>query len=196
MNALFVGFTLRDGSNWQWFGFFLFLSAMAGGIALLWILFWLVLPAPTPEITATITLREKFAANPKVLVHGFGLWDKDGQAPMALAGCDGATFLYAPGYTGALSEPVGFRDIAEVMGRVAVDLVYLNCEGAEFGILSRLLEAGKLAQVRYLMVQFHPNPTIPGCHVEDYEALCQALVATHTVVTNQGTRWHSWRRNG
>ena len=59
--ALFVGFTLRDGSNWHWFGFGIFLTAMIGGIVLLWTIFWFALPAAQPVVPTPPTLREKFA---------------------------------------------------------------------------------------------------------------------------------------
>lgn len=60
--ALFVGFTLRDGSNWHWFGFTVFLAAMAGAILVLWTALRLITPAERPIVSGPSTVRDKSAA--------------------------------------------------------------------------------------------------------------------------------------
>jgi hypothetical protein len=60
--ALFVGFTLRDGSNWHWFGFTVFLAAMAGAIVVLWTALWLATPATRPIVPGPPTVRDNGTA--------------------------------------------------------------------------------------------------------------------------------------
>lgn len=146
-----------------------------------------------PQVAFATMLAQKFADNPKVVVHPFGLWDRKGRQPMALGGTDGATFVYPVDYAGEMSEDAGFLDIIEAIGKSQIDLLFLNCEGSEFGILSRMLRRKRLAQVKYLMVQFHP--LILGAHVNHYERLCERISQTHCPITDWGPTWRSWRRD-
>lgn len=146
-----------------------------------------------PQEPFAATLATMFAANRKVTVHPYGLSDHEGAEPMALAGCDGATFLYEKGYRGALSEPCALRDIGAETWPDTMSLLFLNCEGSEFAILHRLLNTNRLAQVENLLVQFHPGPAGPG--VEDAERLSRVIDHTHRRLGEHGLTWRSWRRH-
>ena len=82
-----------------------------------------------------------------------GLLDETaGYLPMREAGNDACSFFSLPG--GRDMGEGAAVDVAEVW-RGPLDLMLLNCEGAEFPIIRRLYDIGALCHVRHLVAQFH-----------------------------------------
>jgi hypothetical protein len=122
--SLFVGFTLRDGSNWHWFGFGVFLAAMIGSMVLLWTLLWFAVPAVQPVVPLAPTLREKFAA---------GCWHLTTYGSAAIAG---TVFGYFVRYLLSIFAPWEHGEILVVPA--ALSLVLL------LGVISVLYGALKM----------------------------------------------------
>lgn len=141
-----------------------------------------------PQLPFAAMLQQMFEANPKVRVHPYGLRDHEGAAPMAQDGSFGCTFRYLPDTAGPLSPPYDFRDVNAEL-REPVDLLFLNCEGGEWEILSRLLDTGRIRLVKYVLAQFHEQAADRFSHLKE------RMAQTHSIIHDGGMVWTSWGRN-
>jgi FkbM family methyltransferase len=102
-------------------------------------------------------LYERFSGNAKVRCFEYGLHDADARRPLVQTGPGSSVFpeTMAPN---APTSIVDVRDVLGVMDEIGcshVDLVKLNIEGGEYEVLERLLETGRIRDIRCLLVQFH-----------------------------------------
>lgn len=125
---------------------------------------------PIPQLATS--LRNNFASNPKITVHGFGVSDTDTTA----------TFTFStgnrPGHEGESSSGVNttvagtpvqvqLRDVNAVLSEVRAaagrnpDVVSVNCEGCEYAVLRRMAETGWLQVVRYVQLSWHTANGVP-----------------------------------
>ena len=108
-------------------------------------------PAPRPYAQ----LSAKFAGNERVHVHPYGLGGRDSTGSLALAGA-GASFYDADPTFDRIEVPI--RDVVgvlEELGLDEIDLIKINIEGGEYDLVDRLASSGRLAQMRYVLIQFH-----------------------------------------
>jgi FkbM family methyltransferase len=141
-----------------------------------------------PEFAAK--LDRKFAPNPKISVHPVALGAADGSAVIHMQG-DISSTRFTPSQSS--ETPVTVRDVASFVNVEAdgVDLLKLNIEGDEYALLERLLDAGLMTNIRYLLVQFHD-------HVPDVERRLARIEAgleeTHQLMWRFPFIWESWER--
>lgn len=140
---------------------------------------------PVPAFAAGVA--DRFAGSAHVTVHPCGLSDKDEQVRFSLA--DEASGFYSEG--GDCVE-VSLRDADDVLADLdRVDLMKLNIEGGEYAVLGRLIETGKIADVRYLQVQFHLfSPKSRRL----YRRIARSLSRTHRLMWRYPFVWESWER--
>src|SRR3990167_3317375 len=72
-----------------------------------------------------------------------------------------------------------------------LDLLKLNCEGAEFEIMENLLASGLISRIRFIQIQYHSGVE---CGEERYAAICAKLNETHMKQWGYGWMWESWGR--
>lgn len=145
-----------------------------------------------PNFHAQVTRR--FESNSKIRCFGFGLGDKNANL-MATRAAMGTT-LYPDGDVGAAADQieVPVRDVVEVMdelGSPSIDLMKINIEGGEYGLLERMIAAERVRDVRCFMIQFHE--WIDGSY-RRRNAIRKALRQTHDVRWEYTFCWEQWVR--
>jgi len=111
-----------------------------------------------PEPSLVDLLRERAAAEPRIVVHPFGLGRADARLTMQIDG-PASTVFGDDGREDVVGRTqVEIRDAAEVfdeLGLDRIDFMKVNIEGGEFDLIERLHETGWLPRIRYVLVQFH-----------------------------------------
>ena len=85
------------------------------------------------------------------------------------------------------------RDADEFLRETGVsrwDLVKLNIEGGEYGLLEHLIETGAIRKMCHLQVQFHLH--VPGAK-ERYRRIARQLRRTHKLQWRYPFVWESWK---
>lgn len=130
----------------------------------------------------------RFANHPRIVVINTGLWDKDvDSTPLFVDGTSSSLFVSA-----AQKVNVRLADIAELpILQGPVDLISLNCEGAEYTILERLLDTGLISLIEHIQVQFHdilPDAALRRSNIR------LRLEQTHTERYCYPFVWEAWSR--
>ena len=81
-------------------------------------------------------------------------------------------------------------DASALLDADHIALLKLNCEGAEYEILERLLETGDAQRIRDIQVQFH---TCAPHWQERYDAIAAGLGVTHELTYRAPFCWENWR---
>lgn len=112
---------------------------------------------PIKEFFSTCQFR--FRDNPKVKVFNFGLGGKNSRATLKKQGMNTSAVREEMPKDCVFGDPVPeeveVRDITEVFPFDKVDLVSLNCEGAEYEVLQRLIDTDLIGRINHLQIQFH-----------------------------------------
>jgi FkbM family methyltransferase len=142
---------------------------------------------PVPAFAASIARR--FAKNPRVTVHAFGLGADERTIRLSLA-ADGTSALRAAGRETVEGRIERAAEWFSREGVQRVDLMKVNVEGAEYELLEHLLDAGLMPRIRNLQVQFHDF--VPDARAR-MEAIRRRLAATHAPDWQFEFVWESWR---
>ena len=135
---------------------------------------------------------ERFAADPAVFCHPFGLGDKEEELEMR--DDSDASGAFNPASAGKPVEKVRVRPFSTVFAESGVrriDLLKVNIEGGEFALLDHLIGSGLINDVVHLQVQFHDF--FPDA-APRRDRLRQLLGRTHVVQWNFPFIWESWKR--
>lgn len=131
---------------------------------------------------------QRFAGNPKIHSHCYGLGRSAGVFPITDDADASSFFGSSPG--GRLNAEV--RPVVESLGALGIaqiDLLKINIEGGEYEVLPALAKAGWLPKIRNLQIQFHT------CG-EDYEgarnAIRRELEQTHRETWCYRFVWENW----
>lgn len=112
---------------------------------------------------------------------------------VALSGHEGKDVLYLKDASSSLFKEWAKSDrllrvktakLSNFMPGFDVDVLKINCEGAEYDILEDLYEHGWFVRVKQFVIQFHK--TSNQRRLEAY------LLQTHDLVSS--TKWEIWRR--
>lgn len=135
--------------------------------------------------------QRRFAGNDDVRCFQFGLSARDEEATIYKSG-DG-TSLFRPGAAGDTDRIrlKSFDSVLEECGIAEVDLLKVNIEGAEYGLLEAMLASGAMARVNFLQVQFHKF--FRGAD-RQRDAIRRRLRETHEEMWNYPFVWESWAR--
>lgn len=129
-------------------------------------------------------LREKFAGNPKIHVSSLGLSNGTHTTHMGVQGDSTGEFSRSE------ERHVAVLDDVDVLMDRRIDLLKLNCEGAEFAILERLLECKKMHLIDYLQVQFH---TVVPNYQSRWENIRAQLLTTHELMFDAPWCWEGYK---
>lgn len=142
-------------------------------------------PAPQAFRIAQERLRGKH----KVHLHPFGVGATNETAPLGDCERDGASFCRDV-EPAVMAEKRRFAEVLDELGIQNVDLMSLNIEGGEYELLAHLLDTGKIAVFRQMMIQWHWRQQGD----EELQHALQARVAqTHRMMWNYGA-WEGWER--
>lgn len=144
---------------------------------------------PVPVFADRIEAR--FAANPDVVVHPYGLADRSGDVTMTLDADRSSV-----GRPGAHSTTAHLEEAATAFAELGLDradLVKINIEGGEYDLLEHLVDTGWIGRLDHLQIQFHRDVD----NVEGRIASVRArLEATHVLDWRYELIWESWHRRG
>ena len=144
-----------------------------------------------PSSQGVADLRSRFADEPRVQVHPYGLGRADATSRLALAG-PGSLVSDDPGAFGA--EQVEVRDVVEVLDELDLDRIGVmkcNIEGGEFDLFERLIESDRLGAIDVVLVQFHEWH--PGAH-RRRRAIRRELARRHEELWDYPWVFECWRR--
>lgn len=128
----------------------------------------------------------RFYANPKITCTNYGLWSRDEEQPFCLNGTRSS--LYGPWP----NSRVQLKDVMKMFTITPdVDLISLNCEGAEYAILDRVLDQGWMNRFDHVQVQFHDN--VPGAAMMRSD-IRERMRQTHEERWCYPMIWESWHR--
>lgn len=142
---------------------------------------------PVPEFARAIAKR--FAQNPRVSVHDFGLGARTETIRMSLA-ADGTSALRVIGTQTVEGRIERAADWFAGENVTRVDLMKVNIEGGEYALLEHLLDAGLISRIGNLQVQFHDF--VPDARAR-MDAIRQRLTRTHEPEWQFEFVWESWR---
>ena len=137
-------------------------------------------------------IRRRFARNPDVVVHGFGLAAETREATIRRAGVGSSLYGDERGLGAAASEPVLLRRADEFLageGMERVDLMKVNIEGGEYDLLSHLIDTALVERITNLQVQFHDF--VPDAERRMHE-IQAGLRRTHVPAWQTEWVWESW----
>ena len=138
-------------------------------------------------------VEDRFAQNPLVTVHRFGLGGES-RRDSILVDEGASSAVLTPVGVEAEREEIEIRDVVEVMDsldRDEIDLLKVNIEGGEYELLERLLAAGRASRIRHLQIQFHPR--VPDAEPRR-RAIQEGLSETHRQIWDYPWIWESWER--
>jgi FkbM family methyltransferase len=135
-------------------------------------------------------IKNRFAKNPKIIVHKFGLSDKSEDSLISL-NADGSSVHG----NGKKQAPIKLKSVADFwqeaqIGEVA--LMKINIEGGEYLLLENLISAGLVKHVHNLQIQFHK---ISNEAIKLRDNLQVELNKTHKQAWDYPFVWESWSIN-
>jgi FkbM family methyltransferase len=134
---------------------------------------------------------QRFIENPKIKCFNYGLSNEEGSFTLSQQG-DGSR-IFMQDSNGA-SEQVSVKNASSVIrsfGIAEINLIKINIEGGEFGVLSSLISSGLISSIDHVQVQFHefvPN----SWKLRDQLRI--ELTKTHNELWNYPFVWESWAR--
>jgi FkbM family methyltransferase len=134
---------------------------------------------------------KRFAENVRIQCLYYGLSNQDGR--FFLTPLENASRIDTHA-TQASVEEVTVRNITAVIEELKlgqIDLIKINVEGAEFDILSALIESGYISRLNHIQVQFHEF------HPDSWslrDKIRIQLGKTHTESWNFPFVWESWSK--
>ena len=132
---------------------------------------------PMPQAFAQIPEAWKYETS-RITAFPYGVGAKTERVRMAFTNDSSSQFTPHS----AADPEVLIRDVVEVFDELDignVDLMKINIEGGEYALLERMDEAGMLARVRFLQIQFHSCGAGPQGCVKHRLAIRETLDKTH-----------------
>ncbi len=90
---------------------------------------------------------------PSAEIHAFALGGKNGVFPFYQRNNTASSFFTLK--SNEKTVDVEMRNAAEELEGLNIDLLFMNCEGSEYEILSALEQKDSLKNIQYMMIQFH-----------------------------------------
>ena len=143
-----------------------------------------------PQIWAVERMIMRFAENPKIVIHPYGLWLQPGNFPLSNAFTDGATLM------GAEERPVILgrfeyyqAELDKFQGDIDVGL--MNIEGAEYMLLPAMIANGQMERFRYFWCQFHTGFEL---YEGQSDKIMENMFHTHDLLWDCFPTAVAWRR--
>lgn len=134
---------------------------------------------------------DRFAGNPKLHAHCYGLSDKNGMFA-ATDDADASSFVSLEKSDRQIScELKSAPEALAALGIDHIDLLKINIEGGEYEVLPALIEAGWIPRIRFLQIQFH---TVGNDYEAARDSIRAELEKTHDEEWCYRFFWEGWRR--
>ena len=136
-------------------------------------------------------IQRRFARNPNVRVHHFGLAGIARTTPISLRGDRSSVVTpRADGNARRMVRLARAEDAFDELDLEFIDLMKINIEGGEYELLEHLIDTGRVMRVGNIQVQFHD--CLPDAR-ERMESLRDRLAKTHEVTYQEEFIWENWR---
>ena len=154
-----------------------------------------------PIPTFIYELESKFKDNSRVKIFPFAVDAENAKIKMNDGDGDASNMF---GSDGKNKTEVEVKDIVEVIyksmemeNKMEIDLLHINCEGCELGILERLIEfngGDLLKKIKNIEVQFHPQDKYKELEaVSRYCRIQEHLSRTHFLTYHFHFVWENWK---
>ena len=142
-----------------------------------------------------LTIKDRFKLNKMIKVFPFGLSsktestliDKNGESSSVLVNNSNNKVIKSR----EKIQLVNIVDFINEQNIVDVDLMKINIEGAEYDVLSKLLDENKLINIKYLQIQFHD---LDKNSYKKKEDIRNKLRETHNCEYCYEFIWENWIR--
>lgn len=136
-------------------------------------------------------IERRFAGNPYVIVHAFGLAEETKTVAYALNG--DATSMLKTGKSMGTMRLVKAADflLGEKIGQI--DLMKINIEGGEYDLLDHLIDTRAVSRIVNIQVQFHD--ILPDAE-RRMIAIQRRLEDTHHLTYQFPFVWENWQLKG
>lgn len=134
-------------------------------------------------------IKNKFSHNKKVKSFHFGLSNIEEKMNISLA--DNSSSVYIKSDE---TETIQLKSIVEFIESnkiEKVDLIKINIEGGEYGVLESLLESNLISKFTNIQVQFH-DFIIPNAK-QRMNAIQEKLSITHKLTYQYEFVWENWQ---
>lgn len=117
-----------------------------------------------PQRWAYEIARQKLDRFHNAYVFNCALGDISGDFEMGEYETDGCSFVRVGQRVGGTGRMHEITDAFDRLGIVRVDVMMVNVEGYEYRLIPYMAGAGMMAQIKNIMVQFHPETTDETTH--------------------------------
>jgi FkbM family methyltransferase len=135
------------------------------------------------------SIKNRFAKNPKIVVHRFGLANDTKKAKISLAS-DGSS-IYKQGEKISEIQLIKASDFLKKYNITFIDLIKINIEGAEYDLLVHFIESKFIMNIKDIQVQFHdfvPEAT------SRMKMIQNELSKTHRLTYQYPFVWENWEK--
>jgi len=134
-------------------------------------------------------IERRFAENPKIIVHPFGLSNQTREEIITVNN-DGSS-LFKPGSQTETIQLVRAANFIREHNISQIDLMKINIEGSEYDLLEDLIGSGLVEKITNIQVQFHDF--IPDAS-QRMTQIQNNLQQTHALTYQYPFVWENWRR--
>ena len=135
-------------------------------------------------------IKKRFHANNNIKVFAYGLSNKNTETEISLDENSSSTFKKS-----ARTEKITLQKVSDFFNTYNiknVDLMKLNIEGDEYGLLEDLIETGLISRIKNIQVQFHDFVPNAETRMRDIQ---KKLTKTHHTTYQYLFVWENWERN-
>lgn len=136
-------------------------------------------------------IKKRFAKNPDITVYPYGLGNKTGDMEISVD-ADSSSIFARKGRPTETIPMVAAASFFKEHNINEIDLIKMNIEGSEYGLLEHMIETGIMKKVRNLHVQFHYFVPDAEARMKKIQA---GLLKTHRPTHQYPFVWEYWVRN-
>lgn len=143
---------------------------------------------PVPSLYARCV--ERFADNPKIISHCYGLSDTAGSFPISVSENESSFINRSDNQETVIAEVKPVAETFDALGFRTIDLLKINIEGGEYKVLPACIESGWITKISNLQVQFHNFVKDAD---EQRDRIRDSLSKTHDQSWCYTFVWEGWR---
>lgn len=141
-----------------------------------------------PVITFAENMGNRFSKNPDIIIHKFGLSNKNEILEIGID--NDSTSVFKKGKEIAKAKLIGADQFLKENKINKIDLMKINIEGTEYDLLEHLLNTGHVKNIKNIQVQFHsfvPNAEERMLNIQN------ELNNTHELTYQYKFIWENWK---
>lgn len=143
-----------------------------------------------PVFEYASNIKNRFIKNRNIFVFHFGLAEQTTESNISKCLDKSSIFLN----DNSPKERISLKKISDFLSENSIshiDLMKINIEGGEYGLLEHLIDTGYIQIIDNIQVQFHNN--IPNA-IFRLEKIQKELSRTHYITYQYPFIWENWRR--